>query len=228
MHKNVMLTALLIAVLCQPVSAVSFFAPKVEASMVSKAFGTVRSFVRNQKIACATVGVGALLVGGYNYLSKVAAHNHEICEKQLEELIAEVKNSVAQDTFVSVKRIKEQVKKDPSRDLASNLWPTIKKGKYVFLDFCHPEIIKLANKYMRRMNDLLDQNMTHDARVIAHYKASRAAYKFNQYALRKVLYKFHARLQKEMLEYGWTVSEWGIKTHKPGNDACFFEYPLKS
>ncbi len=71
MNKNVILTALLIAVSSQSVSAVSFFRPKVEASMASKAFGTVCSFVKNHKLACAaTVGVSALLVGGYKYLTR--------------------------------------------------------------------------------------------------------------------------------------------------------------
>ena len=65
MNKNLIITALLVAVSCQSVSAA------VPASMMSKAFTNVTSFAGSHKVAlAATVGVSALLVAGYKYLTK--------------------------------------------------------------------------------------------------------------------------------------------------------------
>ena len=62
MNKNLIITALLVAVSCQSVSAA------VPASMMSKAFTNVTSFAGSHKVAlAATVGVGALLYAGYKY-----------------------------------------------------------------------------------------------------------------------------------------------------------------
>ena len=68
MNKNLIITALLVAVSCQPVLAVS------DVSMMSKAFSNVTSFIANHKLAVgATVGVSALLVAGYQYLTREQA-----------------------------------------------------------------------------------------------------------------------------------------------------------
>jgi|GEM_PF-5744520 len=67
MNKNLMLAALLVAVMCQPVLAVS----EVPASMMSKVFTNVTSFVGNHKLAIgSTLAVSALLVAGYKYVTK--------------------------------------------------------------------------------------------------------------------------------------------------------------
>ncbi len=195
MNKNVLLTVLLVAVMCQPVSAVS------STLMMSKAFTTVTLFVKNHKIACATVGVSALLVGGYKWALKKMAQANARIEPELDQLVAEVKQIVAQDKYVTVERIENS---------SDDLWPTIKKGKYKFLNALYPKLIELADAYMARMNDLLKPNMTHDQRVIAEHEASKAAHEFNHYAFYDVLCKVGARSEKD----AWTVNDIRIKTLK--------------
>ncbi len=70
MNKNLILTALLVAVSCQSVSAIVM--PTFEVPVViSNAFTNVTSFVGNHKIAAATVvGISALAVAGYKYLTR--------------------------------------------------------------------------------------------------------------------------------------------------------------
>ena len=201
MNKNLIITALLIAVSCQSVSAALPLKVEVPISMMSKMYTNVTSFVKNHKIACATVGVSALLVGGYKYLSKKMAQYNARVEPQLDQLVVEIKQVVAQDKYVTIERIEAANDSD-------DLWPTIKRGKYVFLEALYPKLIELANTYMSRMNDLLRPNMTHDQKVIAQYRASEAAGNFNNYAFYEVLYKVSARSEKD----GWKVNEHGIKT----------------
>ena len=169
MNKNLIITALLVAVACQSVSAAL---PKdnVSVSMMSKMYTNVSSFVKNHKYACATVGVGALLVGGYKYLSKKLAQYNAQVEPQLDQLVAEVKQLVLEkNKYVTFEQIK-----------AANSRLTIKMGKYVFLEAIYPKLIELANIYMSRMNDLLKPNMTPDQKVIAKGRAFLAAYNFNR------------------------------------------------
>ncbi len=207
MNKNLIITALLVAVACQSVSAV---APKVEvpASMMSSTYTAVSSFIGNHKYACATLCVSALLVGGYKYLSKKIAQYKTRVEPELDQLVAEVKQLVAvQDRYLTVERIK-------AANGSDNLLPTIKNGKYVSLDILYPKLTELANTYMISMNNLLSPNMTNEQKVIAQDRAFEAAHKFNHYALYGVLYKVSARSEKD----GWTVNKFGIKTLKIGSD----------
>jgi hypothetical protein len=202
MNKNLMLTALLIAVMCQPVSAV---APKVDVpiSMMSNAYTAVTSFVKNHKMACSVFGVSGLLYGGYKYLLKKRVQWYACVEAELDQLVAEVKETVAKDTYVTFERIE-------ASENGSDLWPTIKRGKYFYLEALYPKLIELANTYMTRMNDLLRTNMNHDHQVIAQYRASEAAYAFNHYAIYDVLLNVSTRPEKE----GWAVNKYGIKMFK--------------
>jgi hypothetical protein len=207
MNKNLIITALLVAVAFQPVSAVS--PSTLYASLAQFAvFSIPSSVVKNHKVACATVGVSALLYGGYKWASKQLARYNAQVEPQLDQLVAEVKQLVAQDKYVTIERIE-------AANGSGDLWLTIKKGKYKFLEGMYPKLIELANIYMERMNDLLRPNMTYDERVIAQYRASEAASEFNKYAFYDVLYKVSARSEKD----GWSLNEYGIKVLKVGSDA---------
>ncbi len=197
-----MLAALLIAVMCQPVSAV---APKVDVpiSMMSNAYTAVASFVKNHKMACSVFGVSALLYGGYKYLLKKRVKWYACVEAELDQLVAEVKEMVAKDTYVTFERI------EASKN-GSDLWPTIKSGKYFYLEALYPNLIKLANIYMISMNNFLRPNMTHDEKFTAQYRACKATCEFNRYAFYDVLLNVSTRPEKE----GWAVNKYGIKMFK--------------
>ena len=180
MNKNLIITALLVAVSCQSVSAA------VPASMMSKAFTNVSSFVGSHKIATATVGVSALLYGSYKYLSKKVAQWNSGVEKQLDELVVEVKDIVAKAKYVTVDQLDDAgIKKNP--------YHCIKADKYALLYCFYPEVIKLANDYIIKMNYCLQPNMTHDQRVIAHKEVVKAMHDFWRYAGTHVFLKVTKR-----------------------------------
>jgi hypothetical protein len=75
MNKKIMLTALLAAVVCQPVSAVPFFSPKaVPTSLMSKMYAKVSSFVGKTNVykvdALVLVGITVATLSGYKYFTK--------------------------------------------------------------------------------------------------------------------------------------------------------------
>ena len=80
MNKNLIITAFLVAVACQSVSAAL---PKdnVSVSMMSKMYTNVTSFVKNHKIACATVASSALLVAAYKYVTREKVWTEGNCIK---------------------------------------------------------------------------------------------------------------------------------------------------
>jgi hypothetical protein len=166
-----MLTALLVAVSCQPVSAV---APKVDVPfsiMFTKPFMNIFSFVGNHKLAIgSTLAVSALLVAGYKYVTKpeisvdgscikfkkrnlfgTLIEEGSICYRTHEEAIDAskiIKQGRSFGGFSRLKEVAEMQKKSPDivwspKPMTPAEYQKFKKDRTVFLQ-THDRIMKDA------------------------------------------------------------------------------------
>lgn len=142
MNKNLIITALLVAVSCQQVSAVSFFSPKpaVPTSMISRMYATITSFVKNHKVAC-----GAALAYG---LYKIYSIGNEKCRiKSSQQLLVDVKKAVdGQKKYITPEEI------IACDDLSKNWYGELDSRNYPCVD---KSIVQSANQYIFKKNLLL-------------------------------------------------------------------------
>ncbi len=178
MNKNVMLTALLVAVSSQSVSAVPFFAPKVNTSMISNAFATVSSFVKNHKVASAIVGVGAVLALYSGYKKRLTI--------SLQRLVVDVKRAVdSQKSFIAPEELKAcKLGDNPYGQLDFRNYPCVSKAT-----------MNAANIYIVRKNALLKPG-------IARQEILQAKIRINE-----ALAIFKNRLDYELPVYGHMTLE---------------------
>ena len=135
------MTVFLAAVVCQPVSAVSFFSSKVvPASMMSEAFTNATSFVGKHKFATATFGLAALFFAHYNICG---VGYQKRLTKDIQRLVSDVNKEIVSQKSYKYMNIPCDPKVRPNWEFNPKNYPYVDKS-----------IVELANQYIYEKNHL--------------------------------------------------------------------------
>lgn len=184
MNKKVLMTAFLVAVLSQSVSAV-FFRPQVEVpgSFMSKVSGHARSFFANYGKSIGIAAGVTLLYGLYRQ-----AHTR-VLTKDFQRLLADVRKAVESQTrYIDAQELAAAAdNRNLHEELDSRNYPCVSQ-----------ETIRKANAYIQEKNRLLRPNMSPQEKLQIKDSVNRALAVFKDRVVHEMPRSFEVRTLEEI------------------------------